>query len=431
MSGGQTLPQTSASSEAKHYVQRRRWLKTSFGFTSKGLDYALESKNDAAVQRAIAWDTIAPRTSYSTLVEPDRELRWVAFVLSALAIASVLRGGSETTMLYLAVTPVSLLVIWLTAGWRRVSFTALPASNASIVVLEDEKHDAIIAAIEQARAETLLKAAQPAPGRSIRYYLRRLRWLVDAGVLSAQEFAQRQKLVLPDTMSLLLAPKAAPLPDQQFRQRKFGETIDVRLEADRLIHSRSTLFNGAETINVPYAQLQEPQQFSSNNPQHELTAFIFCWLSIMGLAYGAWISDGHHAGYYVGGEGLKNALTDFGPILLMLATAAAIVPRLIVLRHTTPYPHIVLQRNQIGDRMLAAIEERRLAALRALCEPDPLLTVAERVEQIDALHADGVITADERDRAVQRARFLGDEPALDRPVFGTPEPAQKRELALH
>ncbi|WP_157100143.1 hypothetical protein [Rhodoplanes sp. Z2-YC6860] len=425
------MPQTSQSPEAKQYAQRRRWLKTSFGFTSKNLNYALESKNDAAVQRAVAWDTIAPRTSYSTLVEPDRELRWVAFVLSALAIVSVLRGGSQPTMLYLAVTPVFFLAVWLTAGWRRVSFTALPASNASIVVLEDEKHDAIIAAIEQARAETLLKAAEPAPGMSIRLYLRRLRWLVDAGVLSAQEFAQRQKLVLPDTMSLLLAPKAAPLPDQQFRQRKLGETIEVRLEADRLTHSRSTLFNGAETFSLPYAHLQEPQQFSSKNPQHELTAFIFCWLSIAGLACGAWISEGHHAEYYVGGEDLKNALTDFGPILLLIGAAAAIVPRLIVLRHTTPYPRIVLQQDQTGDHIRAAIEERRLATRRTLCEPDPLLTVVERVEQIDALYTDGVISAEERDRAVQRARFLGDEPAFDRPVFEISAPKKRRELALH
>jgi hypothetical protein len=429
---GRPVQQQSEPAEPpQRYAQRRRWLKTSFVFNRKTLDYSVESRNDSAVRRKISWESIASRPSYFTTVEPDRELRWVAFVVSILAVVATLRGGPQplTGLLYIGTAAVFFLGVWLTAGLRRVAFTALPAQGASILVLQDKQHDAIVGAIERERAQSLMKAAEPTQGMTVRLYLQRLRWLVNAGVLSPGEFAQRQKLALPGTHRPLLAPQPALEPDRTFRQRKLGETVTVTLAPDRLEYSRSTLFGGGETVGIPYRNLGEPQSFSVTSHQHELTALIFSWLAIVAMAWAGWISQGHPADHYVGGQGLRNALGDFGPPLLFMVIAAAAVPRLIWLRHATPYPRITLLEDRQYGEMLAAIEQRRIAAMRQLCEPDPLLTVEEQIEILDGLHADGIISGDEHHRSVQHARFACNNPALDKPVASARD--QRRVLALH
>jgi hypothetical protein len=424
-------PKSETAEPPQRYAQRRRWLKTSFVLERKNLDYSVESRNDSAVRRKIAWESIAARPSYFTTVEPDRELRWVAFVISILAVVATLRGGPQplTGLLYIGAAAVLFLGVWLTAGLRRVAFTAIPAQGASILVLQDRQHDTIVGAIESARAQSLMSAAEPTQGMTVRLYLQRLRWLVDAGVLSPGEFAHRQKLALPGTQRPLLAPRPALEPDRTFRQHKLGEAIKVTLAPDRLEYSRSTLFGGGETVGIPYRNLGEPQSFSVTSHQHELTALLFSWLAIVAFACAGWISQGQPAGHYVGGQGLRNALSDFGPPLLFMLIAAGTVPRLIWLRHATPYPRITLLEDRQYGEMLAAIEQRRIAAMRQLCEPDPLLTADEQIEILDGLHADGMVTDDEHHRAVQHARFACSNPALDQPVASVREP--RRVLALH
>ena len=81
------------------FGQRRRWLKTLFIFARTHLDYSFASKKDSALHKRLAWDTIAGRSAYSTTVEADRELSWLAFVMTALAMVAVLRGGSQPLIL--------------------------------------------------------------------------------------------------------------------------------------------------------------------------------------------------------------------------------------------------------------------------------------------------------------------------------------------
>ena len=91
---------------APSFSQHRRWLKTSFRVGRKALDYALESKNEAALQKTIPWDQLSPSLSHITATEPDRELRWVMFVMAALGLFAALRGGPQplTVLIYCAVT---------------------------------------------------------------------------------------------------------------------------------------------------------------------------------------------------------------------------------------------------------------------------------------------------------------------------------------
>ena len=417
--------------QPQRFAQHRRWLKTSFAISSKHLEYGIESKKDASFRERIAWNSIAPRSNYFTTVEPDRELRWVAFVITALALFASLRGGPQpiTLMLYGGTALAAFVAIWLTRGMRRVSYTAIPASGANVLVLADAQQDAIVAAIEAQRTAALATSAEPAKGMTIRQYLRRLRWLVEHGAMTPGEYERRQKLVLPDETRRLIALPPAPNETLRFRQSRLGTTIDIDLLPDRIAYRRSTLFRGADGFGVAYKDLPRPSELFDTDHQFELTAVLFGWCAILALSFAGFAVQGHDNGYYVGGEGLRRAISDFGPSLLAMLAAAAVVPAATRLRQARPYAGLTLLRDKQYEAILAEIEQRRIAALRQLVEPDLLLTFEEQARVLGELRHDEVISDEEYDRAVKRAEFACNNPALDQPVMG--DAVSAREYAMH
>jgi hypothetical protein len=106
-----------------------------------------------------------------------------------------------------------------------------------------------------------------------------------------------------------------------------------------------------------------------------------------------------------------------------------VIPMLTRLRYGNPYPGVMLIRNKTYETILAAIEERRLAAQRLRAEPDPLLPLDMQMEILDELRDDGTISVAEYRQAVEKAEFICDNSSLDDPVIA-PQQA-KREYALH
>lgn len=386
--------------------------------TRRQLDYCVESKHDATLQKKVGWDTIGPRASYSRTVEADRELRWVCFVLTMLAAAASLRGGPQplTFLLYLGMTLVMVAGVLMTRRLRCVGYTALPAPGLNILVLDERQHDSIISEIETRRKSALLKATEPTPDLTIRAWLRRSRWLAENDVLTRDEFLHRQRLALPDMSRPLLAPEAGGMQPQRFVQRKLGARLIIELQPDRLTYTRATWFNGAESFSVFYRDLQAPSVFHENDHQYELLIVLLGWIGIGVFGWMSAVSQAHPAGYYVGGVGLQRAISDYGPALLALVAACAILPPLTRLKCARPYPGIVLLRDKQYEALLAAIEERRIAVQRQFAEPDPLLTLDEQLQMLDELREADTISDDEYRHFAARAVEVCDNPDLDVPM---------------
>jgi len=421
------------SNASQTVSQHRRWLKTRFKFTRKYLDYGLEMKGEASFRQKIAWDRLAAPSSYITTVEADRDFRWLAFVLTPLALVATLRGGPQPLLflMYAGLTAAALFGLWLTRGWRSVGHTAIPTQKGNILVLTGPQHDGILEEVAGHRTAALSRLAEPEPGLTRRVYLRRLRWLVENEAMRLQEAQQRQQLVLPDRIIPIMPPSPKACPPQHFRQRRPGAAIEIDLHADRIDYRRATLLGNRERYSVFLRDLQEPSSYEGTDHQIELTLFVFAWLVTALFAIGTMIGAHQPANRYVGGAGLSHAITDFGPLLLAAVLFAAAVPLLTRLRFAEPWPGIKLLRDWRFDAIRAAIEARRIAALRALAEPDPLLTCDEQRQQLFELYENGVISQTEYERAGSRAAFAGDDPALDAPMLPEPEPETPVDRALH
>jgi hypothetical protein len=411
--------------------QHRRWLKTRFAFGRKRLDYSITSKQDASLQETVGYDTIAPRSSYVTVTDPDRDLRWTLFVFSGLALFAAFRANADPLILfalYGGVTFAAAAVLILTRKWRNVGYTAIPAGTFNILVLDDSQHDMIVGKLESCRAEALLRGLASPDGLTLRTYLRRLRWLVENGVMTRDAFMQRQTALLPQATKSFLADEPAASAPLTFTQRRLATRIDLTLHATHFVYSRRTLFNGSERFTMEYRNLRDPAMHEETDRQIELAVILFLWVGAVIVTWGSAIQHGHPANYYVGGIGLRRAIADFGPMLLFALCAAALIPWLTQLRIARPWPGVPLIRDGQYEEIVSAIADRRLIALRALAKPDPLLHPQEQVQLLDELHESGALDDEEHRRAVGLAEIAFGDPALDEPVNDEPAPASERVL---
>ncbi len=411
------------------YSQRRRWLTTHFTFGRKKLEYGVTSKQEANLEESIGWETIGPRSGYVETVEADRDLRWTLFLMSGLVLFASFRGQGHPLLvmsMYGGVTAVAVIALLLTRKLRRVGYTAVPAGTFNLLVLDDKQHDTILAGIEARRADALLRGLASARDLTLRIYLRRLRWLTENGVMTPEAFLQRQATLLPGEN--LLPEKSAGRETIHFRQRRLAAQIDVTLEPAQLVYSRWTLFDGSQRFTVDYRNLAAPGRYEETEKQLELTGLLFAWGGAALISWGAWINQTHPAGYYVGGIGLQRAIIDFGPMLLLCFALAACAPMLTRMNVARPWPGLLFLKDRQYDAIVAAIEERRAAALHALTEPDPLLHPDEQVQVLDDLLENGVLTEQEHARAVERAELAFVDPALDQPMPEQPEAPRERIL---
>lgn len=412
------------------FSQHRRWLKTHFALGRKKLDYSIISRKEASLQETVRWDSLGAPASYIETVEPDRDLRWILFLMSGLVLFAAFRGNAHPLLLiglYGGVTAIAVAGLLLTRKMRRVAYTAVPAGTFSVLVLNDRQHDDIIAAMERRRSDALLRDLSGSRGLTLRVYLRRLRWLMENGALSREAFLERQAALLPNEN--LLPDEPAPAAAINFTQRRLATRLEVTLEATHIIYRRWSLFDGSERFMVDYRNLREPGRYEDTDNQLWLTAILIAWAGAALLSWGSWINASHPAGYYVGGIGLQRALTDFGPMLLGCVAAAGMIPMLTRLRVARPWPGLTFLRDKQYDALVAEIDKRRISALRALARPDPLLHPEEQVQLLDELLEAGVLDEEEHSRAVERAELAFGDPALDQPVAA--EAAAARDRILH
>ena len=414
------------------FSQHRRWLKTRFVFGRKRLDYSAVSKQDASLQETVGYDAISPRSSFMRMTDPDRDLRWTLFVFSGLALFAAFRGNAHPAVmigLYAGVTLTVVLALVMTRGFRSVSYTTIPAGTFNILVLDDKQHDVIVDTLEARRAEALRRDLTSPDGVTLRTYLLRLRWLVENGVMTRGDFLQRQAALLPDMTGSLLADEAAASAPLTFTQRRLSTRIDVALKPTHFVYSRWTLLNGSEQFSVEYRNLREPAAHEETDKQIELTCILLLWVGAVVVAWGNWINQSHPASYYVGGTGLRRAIVDFGPLLLFAVGAAAVIPWLTQTRVGRPWPGVPLIRDRHYEAIVSAIAERRVAALRAIAKPDPLLHPHEQVQLLDELHEAELLSDEEHARAVELAEMALVDPALDEPM-GEEKPGL-RDRVLH
>jgi len=418
------------------FSQRRRRLKTRFVFADKHLDYSIETKNESALHKRVAWDTVAARSAYFTTIEADGDVSWELFLMTSLTAVAILRGGPEplTFLGYAAMMILGLVVLRLTQRMREVGFTGIPAPGVNIVVLNDRNHDAIIEEIETRRVTALSALAEPDAAISLRAYFWRLRWLVENGVLTAQEAASRQKLVLPDGVEIPLTSSQAETAPESFRQRRAGAVVSVELLADRFTYRSTKSLGATQSSSVFYRDLGERSTYYSTDHQPELTGVIIAWGAMAIIAWAFSALQDYPGGHYLWGSyfddiDIRRAIFVFGPALLgifALATAACLCTRL---RYGEPFPGIRLLRDRQYDALLAAIEERRTATLRALANPDPLLPLDEQMRVLSQLRDNAIVSDEDYDRAAKHAAFICGNPLLDGPA--DPQPQEERLQPVH
>lgn len=218
------------------YSQHRRWLKTHFAFSQRELDYSITSKQENSLEESVGFDALGAPSSYVTTVEPDRDLRWILFLMSGLALFAAFRANAHPLLLlgiYGGFTAIVALGLWLTRKQRSVGYTAVPAGTLHVLVLKDHQHDAILDRLETRRVEALRRSLDDSRGVTLRTWLRRLRWLVDNGAMTREEFTERQMALLPnETLLPESAPEAKPVT---FSQRRPTTRIDLTLETSHLV----------------------------------------------------------------------------------------------------------------------------------------------------------------------------------------------------
>lgn len=406
-------------------TQKRGKTKASFGFRRDELDYRFEDGEGSGVGRKIDWRTLAPPTDYVSSVEGDGALAWVLTVLPVIAIFGALRGSPQPMALGLAVATTLVLVagLWATSRYRRKAHTEVASPEQTVVVLAGRDHDAILAALGERRAAAISAAAEPEEGETIRDRLRRLRWLTEHEAMPRADYeAERHRLLGSD------AARETPASDLDIRQTGLGHRIRFGFRADYFEYELWSLFDGGSTVRIPYLRLPAPRDDIHVQRDLRLALAIGAWLGAVILACMSAIAQAHPADYYVGGAGLPRALGDFGPPLLLMIIGITLIDLWTRRRYAVPYTGVFVLRDRSAERVLEEIEGRRIAAMRRLAQPDPLLYPDERDDMLDALVAEGSLSQAERDEALRRGASAAGDPALDQPAEA---PKRAKERTLH
>lgn len=222
------------------------------------------------------------RPRYVTFVDPDPDAGHILFWLTLMALYFTCVGGHPqplTILLMSGVTALAIVFLAATSRLRRVSGTAIGASDMDIVVIRDSQHDVIVAAIEAKRAAWLLRMTMsPRQDLTVRSYLEASRWLAENGGMEEDEYARRQALLLP--ADLAPTPAALPPATLSFRQRRPGATIDVTLFSDRLVYSRSFLLAEKLTFTRLYQDLDKADNRTVVDNRGLLFSLIVGWCGI-------------------------------------------------------------------------------------------------------------------------------------------------------
>lgn len=298
----------------------------------------------------------------------------------------------------------------------RVRATNIPVAGGNITVFRDSLHDQLLDEIFAHRRRYFMALAVIDPTRSVRENLRKIRWLHEIDVLTANEVADIIRDYLPEKIFLRATPyTGAP---KHFRQwHPLGRTT-FDLREDFIAYEQRIVGLTSRRVHVRYEDLH-PMKTAQKKQLLLSLPFLdifFCSLLILATVDN-WLSPGP--------SDAQGIYFVFMGILLSLTASL----RISSLRGFEMAPGILLlaDRSWDEDSLLKQLENRRRLALRAQAEPDALLTVDEQVARLKQLKADGVISEQEYHSyvAATSAQYLAH---LDRtPAEGRAAP----ELLLH
>jgi hypothetical protein len=412
--------------EATHTVRQKRGkARAVFEFRPDRLHYSFDDGEGTGFSRRIRWAAMPARVDHEGFTAGDPPTGWVLVTLPLLALVATFRDSPQplTFLLYVGATLAMLAAVLFTRRWRVKSHTLLPTPEGPVAVLGDERRDALLAAIDERRAQALRDQAEGGPDETVRERLRRLRWLVEMGAAPAETF---------ETERLRLIPGARPAPpppaDRDMRQRALGTRIDVAFRPDHLVLDRRDLFDGRRTLTLRYRRLGPPSLDLAADPNYRLHFAAFGWVVVAAASWLSFLSQRHPQGHYVGGEGLKNAIVDFGPVFLVLAIACVLIERGARRRYVCPYPGVEVLKDARCDAILAELESRRIAAMRRMAEPDPLIDDEGRRDLLDALVEAGDLGEADRAAALAAGEAAAADPTLDEPADGV---ARSPRRVLH
>lgn len=426
------MSETAKQTEATIIYKQRFWgIKTSFSLQHDCIEYRFERRGEESIASRVLWTAVPPPAAYRKIVETDRRLLWVAFVTSGLGLYQIIKNSSDSDIFFFVLS-FSLILCVLTTLSRRLrvaGYTIIPSSDGKLVVLRGRHHDEIISQIERFRQAALRKFGEPETGETNRQFLRRLRWLVEADVISTDEFHRRQALLLPYETRSFLRQKPPSADAIRFCQRALGYRIDVELRDDLMSHRRKSLIYGECSYQIDYLDLQNTPSQNEFTQHSELAAYLICWLILGGVAWMNFVRGMHSPNYFIGNAGLQHLIVDFGPAVTAGFVSMWLLDRFTKAKFIRPYPDILLLRGRSFDQILTSIESRVVGSKRRLAGLDPLLTLEERRYLLDTLQKERIISSEELAVGRKQAEETRGSESLDEAVFSEGE--RKVSYSLH
>jgi hypothetical protein len=418
--------------------QRTREGETRFDLYTDRLDYAFSSRLGTRVERRIPWNVVPQISRLRRTARPDRRVNTVvrlSVIVLIFFFAAHLNVAVSPLLLVLAIAAVTWGVTMLLLRRFRIHHSILRTSQGNIVVLGDAAHDAILAQLATGRRAYFRPFAAIDDGKSTRWNLQRLRWLLESDAIGLQEFVRAQHALLPNVPQPLIRPLPDAGPDLHVEQHFCNALFAFDFHADRLAYRYRTGAGVENAFTVNYLDLQEPTTDVQVGAPSPLLPYATLWLLVIGFGYVLEMFGHFPGGYFAGTNGLERGLVVFAPGIAAVALAIFVARRLMRQVCTKLPQDIFILRNRQHDAILAELKRRRSAAFKVLAEPDPLLSPAAQANVYGALKEQGILDASEIPALLARGAALqehlglaetGPEDAADAPGDApTPPPAPR------
>lgn len=350
-----------------------------------------DSRGDKAAFTA-KYEELPSRFDYRTFQVRRPFISIQVYTLLAVTMLLLVFYPAQTPEVLGMMSLYAALLLGLTAALRRRYFkriyTSLPTRSGKLLVLRDGQHDAIIAALDARRQAALRRLANigtASPGAEIR----KLRLLRQEGVVSEAEF---------ETHARTLGIVANPMPalgetgDKRvsFDQRAYAFTAAFKFEARHLEYSAD---DGAQTsFNLLYSDIPPKAECRTWRKNDTVIGIVFCMGAVLGMA----LLNLHAAsGWYDGPEGARRVAQSallYLPLLGLLVWTAHMRTRKEFTIVPTAKGQMRILHDASHDRILAEMQERRHAALRAQAVIDQYNSPESELKKFAWLKEQGAIT---------------------------------------
>ena len=374
-----------------------------------------EGPRGVSNRRAKALKDIPAKRHFREVQEPDFLLQGIT-VLSSIVVLVVLlivHGNEEATWIVFVAGGVALAAMIPASALLSYPATYIPLGENTLIIHRSKWHDAILNEIASRKQAHFAPMAVIDPDRSVRENIKNLRRLADIDAIPAETYWG----VCGQLAPALMPPVRAQQATLRMQQRRCltGTKFDMR--SDHIRYESWIFGRGGSCFPVEYTALPERSAIKEKQDSSPalLTASIISGLSLALAADFIWIAP--FSSFIESAIFMGWALMPVGIALRIL------VFPIQELRQG----FFVLQEADIrGDEIITELEKRRIAALRALAAPDPILTVAEQVARLKRYKESGIISETEF------VRFAAEVTASDLPDLDLlPEAELKRPSVLH